>query len=386
MRRRLYRYYLFSLIFLSAVCCLRPAFSFAAAYDRTIRVAIAQDVDSFYIRIKGNFEMRELANNRLILKGKGLKKQKASVRVDKITALSFILTVSRVQIVPIKGACIYLNNRLYRGKINLIRKDKEHVLITNELGVEDYVRGILCKEIAPWWPLDALKSQAIIARTYAFYQKQFPKDKDFEVTDDIYSQVYGGKTSERWRTNRAVDRTRGKILTFGGKVFPAYYHATCGGQTEDASELWNISLTPLKGVACGFCSRSPHYQWQQKIPLSSVQARLIEKGYLCPEEIESVEIIARNNSRRVTRLRVKGLDKNLELTSKDFRQALEPNVIRSTNFSLEIIDGSLHIAGFGWGHGVGLCQWGMYYMAKAGYSSEQILKYYFPQSELSTFR
>ncbi len=327
--------------------------------------------------------MRELTNNRLIRKGRGIRKQKVAVYTDKTVAPSFTLTASRVQIVPLKGAFIYINNRIYRGKINLIRKDKEHFLIVNELGVEEYVRGILCNEIAPWWPMDALKAQSIIARTYALYQKQFPKDKDFDVTDDIYSQVYTGKTSERWRTNRAVMLTRGKVLTFAGKVFPAYYHATCGGRTEDARELWNVDLTPLKGVTCGFCSGSPHYHWQQRIPLIAIHSKLIEKGYLCPEEIQSIEIIARNNSHRVSRVLIKGLDKNLEITAKDFRQALNPNVIRSTNFTLQVEDGSLHIEGLGWGHGVGLCQWGMYYMAKEGHSDEQILYHYFPESKIT---
>ena len=96
--------------------------------------------------------------------------------------------------------------------------------MVNELDPENYLRGILCNEIAPWWPLDALKAQAVVARTYALYQRQFTKNKDFDLTNDIYSQVYGGKTSEKWRSNRAVDLTRGEILTFKGNLFPAYYH------------------------------------------------------------------------------------------------------------------------------------------------------------------
>ena len=117
--------------FLFLTFCLFPSLSITAAQDNTIRVAIMQDARSFYIRIKGGYEIRESANNRLIRKGKGIRKQKALVRADKIAAPSFTLAASRVQIVPLKGAYIYINNRMYRGKIDLIRKDNGHILIIN---------------------------------------------------------------------------------------------------------------------------------------------------------------------------------------------------------------------------------------------------------------
>ena len=326
--------------------------------------------------------MREFPSNRLIRKGKGVRKQKAMVRADMIAAPSFTLSASRVQIVPLKGTSIYINNRIYRGKINLIRKSKGGVLITNELGIEDYVKGILCKEIAPWWPMDALKAQSIIARTYALYQQQFPKDKDFDVTDDIYSQVYGGKSSERWRTNRAVGLTKGRILIFQGKVFPAFYHATCGGATEDASQLWKIDLAPLKGIPCGFCKASPHFSWEKEIPVALLRQKLLEKGYSCPEDIQDIEIMTRNSSGRVMRVLFKGKDSYAEISGKDFRQVLGPNIIRSATFTITIINNTAFIKGLGWGHGVGLCQWGMYAMAKEGYTYTQILSHYFPGSQI----
>ena len=230
--------------------------------------------------------------------------------------------------------------------------------------------------------MDALKAQSIIARTYAFYQKQFPKDKDFDVTDDIYSQVYGGKTSERWRASRAVELTKGKIMVFQKNVFPTYYHATCGGATEDASRLWNIDLAPLKGVVCWFCKASVHFSWKKEIPVDMLKSKLIEKGYNCPESIHAIEIIARNASGRITSLRIQGKDASLEISAKDFRQALDPNVIRSANFTIQVVSGTAYIEGLGWGHGVGLCQWGMYAMAKEGYTYTQILSHYFPGSQI----
>lgn len=363
---------------------ITPVFSGLA--DNVIRVAIFQDAPSFYIKIKGNFEVRDLTNNRIIRKGKNLKKQKIEVSPNKIIFPGITKGFSRLQVVPLKKGYISINNRVFRGKINFIHRASSNILVVNEIGLEDYVRGIICKEIAPWWPMDALKAQSIIARTYALYQKQFTKNKDFDLTDDVYSQVYGGKTSERWRTNRAVNLTRGKSITFGGVLFPAYYHATCGGHTEDALQLWNVELLPLKGVYCSFCNGSPHFRWKQEISLKEIKSKLADKGYLCPEIISDVEIIARNSSGRVIHLRISGQDEILEVSAKDFRQALGPNVIRSTNFTLRVAFGIAYFEGLGWGHGVGLCQWGMYFMAKNGYSFEQILKYYFPQSKVQLLK
>ena len=112
------------------------------------------------------------------------------------------------------------------------------------------------------------------------------------------------------------------------------------------------------------------------------ESKLIEKGHGCPKSIQAIEIMARNASGRITSLRIQGKDASLEISAKDFRQALDPNVIRSTNFTIKVVSGTAYIEGLGWGHGVGLCQWGMYAMAKEGYTYTQILSHYFPGSQI----
>ena len=358
---------------------------YPAESDNTIRVAIVQDVTSFSLRVKGRFEVYDLNAKKLIAKASSLRKQAVRILNNKIIIRGIPGSVSALQIAPLKGGYVFINGRIFRGRINLIVKPNGKILVVNESWVEDYLRGILCNEVAPWWQMDALKSQAIIARSYGLYQKQFPKDKYFDLTSDIYSQVYGGKSSERWRTNRAVDLTRGRILTYQGKLFPTYYHATCGGHTEDASKLWNVDLLPLKGVVCNFCVHSPHYKWQAKMSLQDISSKLILKGFRI-QEISGIEIIGYDGSGRISGLEIKSQDKGFPVSAKDFRQALGPNIIRSANFTSRIDSGAVHFEGLGWGHGVGLCQWGMQEMAREGSKYEQILKYYFPQSELSTFK
>ncbi|MEK6564535.1 MAG: SpoIID/LytB domain-containing protein [Candidatus Omnitrophota bacterium] len=348
--------------------------------DEVVRVAVLQDGPSFYLQIKGAFEIQD-ESGRQVYKGKNLKKRLIKADSGKITLPGALLNLARLRIFP-KNGSTYINNRLYRGRVSIIPKENKRFLVVNELDPENYLRGILCNEIAPWWPLDALKAQAVVARTYALYQRQFTKNKDFDLTSDIYSQVYGGKTSEKWRSNRAVDLTRGEILTFKGKLFPAYYHAACGGHTEDAGMLWKVDLAPLKGVGCVFCSGSPHFKWQAEISSAEIKSKLSAKGFKI-DYFDEIEIASLNPSGRINELEIKSADNSLVISAKDFRQALGPNVLRSTNFTMKIISDKVYFEGLGWGHGVGLCQWGMYELAKNGKNYKEILKYYYPQSEIT---
>ncbi|OGX60917.1 MAG: hypothetical protein A2471_05195, partial [Omnitrophica WOR_2 bacterium RIFOXYC2_FULL_45_15] len=325
------------------------------------------------------FEIQD-ESGRQVYKGKNLKKRLIKADSGKIILPGALLNLVRLKVVP-KSGYAYINNRLYRGRVSIIPRENARFLVVNELDLENYLRGILCNEIAPWWPLDALKAQAVVARTYALYQRQFTKNKDFDLTNDIYSQVYGGKTSEKWRSNRAVDLTKGEILTFKGNIFPAYYHAACGGHTEDASILWKVDLAPLKGVRCVFCAGSPHFKWQAEISSAQIKSKLSAKGFKI-DYFDEIEIASLNLSGRINELEIKGADNSLVISAKDFRQALGPNIIRSTNFTLKIISDKVYFAGLGWGHGVGLCQWGMYELAKSGKNYKEILEYYYPESDI----
>ena len=350
--------------------------------DEFIRIAVLQDSPSFYLRVKGAFEIQD-ESGRPVYKGKNLKSRLIKADSERITLPGAVLNLTRLKIFS-KSGYIYINNRLYRGAVGIIPKDTTRFLVVNELDIEDYLRGILCNEIAPWWPLDALKAQAVVARTYALHQRQFTRNKDFDLTNDIYSQVYGGRTSEKWRSNRVVDLTKGEILTFKGKLFPAYYHAACGGHTEDASILWKDDLEPLKGVICGFCAGSPHFSWQAEISLEEMKSKLLAKGFKI-DRLDQIEIVSLNPSGRVNKLEIKNADNSLVISAKDFRQALGPNLIRSTNFTLKIISDKIYFTGLGWGHGVGLCQWGMSELAKSGKKYKEILEYYYPKSEIVNF-
>jgi len=373
-----------AVIFLVSVFIAFPCgVSYAGEHDgQYIRVAVIKDVRSLRLKVEGPYEIRGLNDKDVVYEGRNLNGtvtcSKGSILFGKMKFKS-----NKLSIFPKNGQALFVNSRPYRGSINLIKADSLKFTVVNALGLEDYLNGILFNEVSHYWPVEALKAQAVVCRTYAVYQIQRNKNRDFDVTSDIYSQVYGGRTSERYRTNKAVEDTRGVVLLFRGKIFPAYFHSTCAGHTEDASKLWGGNPYTMKGSPCDFCKDSPHFNWHAVLTLSEIEKRLKAAGS-SPGSIKGIEILGRNDSGRITDLNIRSSKGNLVISGKDFRQALGPEEIRSTNFSVRIMERDAVFEGVGWGHGAGLCQWGAYFMAKSGSTSEKILKYYYPGTQLSS--
>jgi stage II sporulation protein D len=368
-------------IFLLVFILLSFAYAQPSNY---VRVAILQNAKSLAIRVGGFYEVLDKDAKKALSKGRDLK-------TTIITYEGFILIGSdkfdseRVFISTQDKGEIIINGRKFRGDICLIRKGDAGLLVVNYIDLEDYIQGILYHEASHYWPMEALKAQAIVCRTYALYQMQENKFNDFDMTSDIYSQVYGGKTSERLRTNRAVKETKGQVLTYSGNIFPSYYHATCGGHTEDASLLWNIDIAPLKGVVCGFCKDSPYFNWHAVLNKDEIKDALAKGNYNI-KEIKNIAVLDKDDSSRIINLIITTDKESLKIPAKDFRNLVGPNLIRSTNFTVNIVDNDAVFEGFGWGHGVGLCQWGAYFMAKQGYRYQEILKYYYTNAEISSLK
>ncbi|RKY33003.1 MAG: hypothetical protein DRP74_01030 [Candidatus Omnitrophota bacterium] len=219
------------------------AFSSFAQSSRDIRIAIIQDASSLVLESTGAYRITDSKTGETLNRGENLKTK--VVAVEEGISFKVLGTFgNRILLEPGSSQGILINGRAYRGVIEFIRKEGKSVLAVNHINLEDYIKGILYHEVSHYWPMEALKAQAVACRTYAFYHIQQNSSKDFDLTSDVYSQVYGGKTSERYRTNKAVEETENTILLYLGKAFPAYYHATCGGHTVDASLLWSIDIIP----------------------------------------------------------------------------------------------------------------------------------------------
>lgn len=367
------------IIILSSVFCLLFSFAFAQA-PKYIRVAIAQDADSLGLSVAGFYRIIDSDTRKVMRSGKHLKTTVIPAK-EGILADGVAHGVNKLFIEADAPGAIAINNRKYGGKIEFIKKTDLRLSAVNYIGLEDYVKGILYHEVSHYWPDEALKAQAVVCRTYALYQAGQNASRDYDVTSDIYSQVYGGRASERYRTTRAVTETAGFALNYRGKIFPAYFHATCAGHTEDASLLWNIDLAPLKGVICDFCRGSPHFKWHTVLSRSEIREKLKKSGYAL-NDIKEIKIQGKDASSRVTKLSITTGNKDISVSGKDFREAIGPNVIKSANFEVSLVNDDIIFEGFGWGHGAGLCQWGAYFMAKQGSDYKQILEYYYPGSEI----
>ncbi|MCM8799987.1 MAG: SpoIID/LytB domain-containing protein [Candidatus Omnitrophica bacterium] len=347
-----------------------------------MRVLIAKDISSFNLRIKGYYELIDYNNNKSLGESKNLN-AKIYILNNFIFLKDKSYNIESLLLKPKKSAHIMVDGREYRGSLLIIRR-KDKLYLINFVDLDDYIKGVLNQEVSSRWPMEVLKAQAIVSRTYALYCIQDNRSRDYDLTKDVYSQVYGGRFSERLWTNLAVNLTKGKVLLYKNEIFPAYFHATCGGATEDASQLWNIDIPPLKGVICNFCKDSPHYRWQVSLDFKSIEESLKSLG-LSQISIKDIIILERTNSGRVRYLKIITTeDKQFIISAKDFRNAVGPDIIRSTNFILKVSKDKISFEGIGWGHGVGMCQWGAYFMAKRGYSYKDILKYYFPNSTLAS--
>ncbi|MFA5114588.1 MAG: SpoIID/LytB domain-containing protein [Candidatus Omnitrophota bacterium] len=353
-----------------------------AETSRQVRVAILKDVSSFRLKVRGSYEVIEPRGGKVLSKGRNIRTT-VTVYKDGILLAGGGSGADRILIKGNDPEAFLINDRSFRGDIEIIKDASGHLMVVNYIGLEDYVKGILYHEASHYWPEDALKAQAVACRTYAIYQMQENAGSVYDLTSDIYSQVYGGKVSERYRTNRAVDDTKGETLFYKGKIFPAYYHATCAGHTEDASELWKINLVPLKGVVCGYCKDAPHYSWHNVLTREEVKAKLRDAGYGVGD-IDEIVMLDKTNSGRLRTLEIVSGGSKIKIPAKDFRNAIGPNVIKSTMFDVKVIGGDIVFEGLGWGHGVGMCQWGAYFMAKQGYNYREILKYYYPESYVKT--
>ena len=345
------------------------------------RIAVLKDIAQVVLTTHGLYTILDPTTNQTLFQGREFSKINVRAVTDGIDVDGKIYSYPRLRFIFTRDVGVEINQkeRKYRGNFDIIKTHEGRLVLVNRLPVEEYIQGVLYHEISHRWPMEAIKAQAVAARTYALYQMEVNTQNDFDVTNDIYSQVYGGRTSERYRTNLAVKRTQGEILVFQGKILPAYFHATCGGATENVRELWNHDgLAPLRGVRCHFCADSPHFHWKKNFRLKDLQDKLNAAGYHLGL-IKEINILERNRSERIKNLEIITRDgKTTSISGKDFRNIVGPNNIRSTNFEIFMKGYYVDIVGKGWGHGVGLCQWGARGLAMKRYSYKGILEYYYP--------
>ena len=352
-----------------------------------IRVAVVRDNPQVSLQIHGRFTILALHTRDLLQQGRRLPAVAVRAVQSGIALGDDVLPVVGVRIEPESDAAISVNGRRLRGALEIVRQKDLTLLVVNHIDLEDYLRGVLSREAPDYWPPEALKAIAIAARTYAAYQRLTKAAVDFDVTGDVMSQDYGGKSGEKAATTRAVKATAGVVLAFQGRLFPTFYHSTCGGRTEHARVMGDFDLPPLQGgVACTFCSASPFFTWRRRLTRADIGWALRNSPNGSAGPVSRMVVTQRTPCGRVAEVTVVGARRTVRLTGYDLRALLGFERIRSLLFSV-IEDGDAFVInGHGWGHGVGMCQWGAAELARRGLSAGEILAYYYPGAQLTSLR
>ena len=291
-----------------------------------------------------------------------------SIEIDGRRAAGFRLTSDRG---------VRLNNREYAGVVDLVRNG-EGLAVVNEVLFEEYLVGVLRAESSEKWPLEALRAQAIAARTYAAYHRLLSASKPYHIVASTAHQQYFGRVPASSPIWGAVRETAGQVLRWEGDVFPAFYHTESGGYTEDPRTVFAARNMPgLKPVRCEFSAGSPHFYWSLDVRLAELSETL-RRHDVSVGSVTSIEITERTPSLRASVVTVHGARGSARLLGNEFRRMLGYDRFKSTLFAVAINGDSARFSGRGYGHGVGMCQWGAKGMAEAGYTARQILEFYYP--------
>ncbi|MFM8540751.1 MAG: SpoIID/LytB domain-containing protein [Nitrospira sp.] len=253
--------------------------------------------------------------------------------------------------------------------------------LVNDVDLEEYIKGVVPAEMSPGWHLEALKAQAVVARTYALYQRMLNKAREYDLVSTVQDQVYQGRQGVDQRVQKAVESTRGQAVAYQNAPIYAAFSSTAAGPTEDAMNVWSKDLPYLKGVDCPFDVNAPRYQWRAVLKLADLEATFRKQG-VDVGAIASLTPFAYSRAGRVTKLRILHSRGELILRGEDFRRLIGYSVILSTQFNVESMGMEVVLSGRGSGHAVGLCQWGAKEMAERGYPYTTILSYYFPGTEI----
>jgi stage II sporulation protein D (peptidoglycan lytic transglycosylase) len=290
--------------------------------------------------------------------------------------------VTGVRLLPAAAATLRINGREYPGLID-IAPNGGNLVVINQLPLEDYVAGAVRAEAGDRMPLQMLKAQAIVARTYAAYHRQLNAGKPYHLVASTAHQQYAGRVPPDSPVSVAVRETEGEILLWQGRLFPAFYHSDSGGHTEDPRAVFAAPNMPaLRPVRVEFPSGSPYQQWRLEMPLSDLAALLV-KGGVSVGRIIGLDVLERSTSLRVSQIAIRGLAGSVVLRGNDLRKLLGYDTLKSTLFAVSIVGRVARFVGRGYGHGVGLDQWSAKTMAELGYDARQIVEYYYPGAVLS---
>ena len=373
-----------------------------------VRVLLLDDIETFTLKINSSFSITDDPNMQTLLPTAHFDKIDASMSIKLVNGLISIggrlFMNDEVIVCPDEPYILSVDGKYYRGKLKLLLNQQNNSFdVINLVPIDAYLAGVVGAEMPEYWEPEALKAQAITARTYCLYtKKRFGENREWDVKKTAAHQVYRGVSAESTEIWKIINQTRGQVLvckqadgTEG--IFPTYYSSICGGHTENSKNTFGDSFKPLTGVPCSYCRdvAKPNLFFWPKIQFdNSYITRRLHKRYSSLKQlgdiinIESVEPSNHKDFSRLTKIKLHGSKgKSDFLRAEDFRLAIDPTGRKFQSTICRIVkngDKWEFSSGRGWGHGVGMCQCGAQGMARKGKKVKRILSYYYPESRLIT--
>ena len=374
-----------------------------------VRVLLFNDVRSCALRIRSSFTVFDAQTLAPLARfDETAGPIKVEISSGKISMAGQSFAAEGVVVFPDEPHVFGINEEDYRGKLKLIlNADGQTFDAVNHVPIEPYLAGVIGAEMPFYWQMEALKAQTIAARTYCFYIKnRFGVNRHWDVRKTQASQVYRGLAAESKRIWRAVNSTKGSILVCrradgysDHELFPTYYSSTCGGHTENSQNVFGGDFfEPLAGVDCPFCksvAKPKFFFWRMaQFEKAEVSKRLIKKYPSLKKLVKITKIVSTKESdyesfSRLTSIKLVGSNgKSDFLRAEDLRLTIDPSgsILKST--ACQISDSGnkwAFLSGRGYGHGVGMCQYGAEAMARRSKTTSQILSYYYPTSKIVKF-
>jgi stage II sporulation protein D len=400
-----------------ALLCLRPAWGF----EITVRVGILMDQQAVSFHCSRGLVARDGVSMKQITTSPG--RLDVRVKQGKIflgaspAGTNYVYVLTQDYHTPIS-----LNGVGYRGYFLAVLNGSGRLMVINHVGLEDYLAGVLGGEIIPSWPIESIKAQAVAARTYALYKIQEGKGTLYDLVNNTADQMYVGVRGETPSFIKALQETRAQVLARDGRIICAYYHSNSGGFTSDSSVVFKIDRGGLQGVKDPYSNGAPNGSWSLTLSSEELQ-RILSRNGSRVGRIFVVKPLGRDAAGRVTSVKVDHEKGSEVIHASDFRRLVGYGSLKSTMFTVtpgnfstrrctriitpgggvmastmvgeappikttEFLEvpGSFTFRGAGWGHGVGMSQWGARKMAEMGCSYRQILMHYYPGTDIYSAR
>lgn len=302
----------------------------------------------------------------------------------KTLTLGELKSKKTIIIEPAKGVLLTFQKNTYTGKLYAIPKGKTFRIVEHT-DMENYLLGVLPYEMSYSWPVESLKAQAVAARTYTFMQLKNNKRTDFDLYNDTRDQMYKGSGKVYDSVRKAVDGTHRLVLTYDKEPFHTYYHANCGGGTDDA-KIWTgakgPTIKPLQGASCAYDKKSKSYSWKNTISHKSINQFVNKNGL--QGSVKKIKVASKTKSHRAINLEFTTSKGKKTLSCAKFRLAVGASRLKSCKLTdIQKTASGFSFTGHGYGHGIGMCQDGAKAMALAGKNYKQILSNYFPSAKLT---